>query len=142
MGKLTPVGHGRLLKQIEIHTHMDSFVCLAFIPQKWALGSSAGTLAKGQEVSSEWEVKRWGCEQHKYSLARKSKHITAAAVVQIDVLGCKPSPAHPCSAAGSLCPPRSPGISLAGAPDCRQVLPFPALLQPDLAWVRNEHFCQ
>lgn len=84
---------------------MDIFTCLAFIPQKWALGSSAGTLAKGQEVSSEWEVKRWGCEQHKYSLARKSKHVTAAAGVQIDVLGCKPSPLHPCSAAGSLCPP-------------------------------------
>lgn len=129
---------------------MDIFVCLAFIPQKWALGSNTGTLAKVQKVNSEWEVKRWGCEQHKYSLALKPKRVTAAAVVQIDALGCKPSPTHPCSAAESLWPQPGhfatqipwdqPGRCPLTADRSCAGLPFPALLQPDLGWVRNVHF--
>lgn len=135
--KLTPVEYGRILKQIEIDTHMDILVCLVFVPQKWGLGSNPGALAEGQEVSSEWEVKRWRCE-HVFT-SSESQRCYCCCSCSDRCLGMQtlPSPSLLCCRAPvatlrSLCHPDPLGSAsrcpLTAASSCAG-LPSPSLLR-------------
>lgn len=140
-GKLTAAWYGRVLKQVEIHTLMDIFVGLAFIPHKWALGSNSGTLAKAQKVSSNWEVKRWGSDQRtaQVFISSEIQMCCCCCSCSDQCLGMQtlPSPSllccrTPVATARSLCPPDPLGLAWQGPADCRQTLcrsPFPPLLQ-------------